>query len=130
MRKAIAVLAVIILAGCASSGVHVSESQVSDFSKGVTTYDEVVAVLGSPTTRTRDASGNVTAEYVYTEYQTRPETFIPYAGMLVGGTDTRMSNANFVFSPDGILQDYNFSESAFGTSTNFSQQNRVEQRNR
>ncbi len=66
-----------ILTACAASGVHVSEAQISEFQKGETTYEDVVLKLGNPTSRTLDSAHNTQIIYVYSEYQTRPETLIP-----------------------------------------------------
>ncbi len=109
-----------ILTACAASGVHVSEAQMSSFQKDKTTYEQLVAELGNPTSKTIDSFGNTDIIYVYSEYQTRPETFIPYVGAFVGGGDSRTNIASFKFNKVGILQDYSFSETALGTASNLS----------
>jgi len=113
-------LAISLMSACAASGVHVSEAQVSSFQKGKTTYEDVVLELGNPTSKTLDSAHNTQIVYVYSEYQTRPETFIPYVGAFVGGADTRTNIASFKFNQVGILQDYSFSETALGTASNLS----------
>lgn len=115
--KWLLMLTVMVITGCAATGVRVDESQISNFQKGKTTYEEVVAQLGQPTEITRKSDGNTTASYIYSEYQTRPETFIPYVGMFVGGGDTRMNTAMFEFNSKGTLIDYSYSQSQFGTNT-------------
>jgi hypothetical protein len=109
-----------MLTACAASGVHVSEAQISNFQKGVTRYEDVVLELGNPTSKTLDSAQNTQIIYVYSEYQTRPETFIPYVGAFVGGADTRTNIASFKFNEAGLLQDYSFSETALGTASNLS----------
>ena len=107
-----------LVCACAASGVHVSEAQVSNFKKGKTTYEDVVSELGSPTSKTLNSSGKTDIVYIYSEYQTRPETFIPYVGAFVGGSDSRTNIASFTFNKAGILQDYTFSETSLGTVNN------------
>lgn len=116
MRK-ILLLSALVLTGCAATGVRVDQNQMSGFQTGKTSYEDVVAQLGQPTEITRKSDGNTTASYIYSEYQTRPETFIPYVGMFVGGGDTRMNTAMFEFNSKGILIDHSYSESQFGTNT-------------
>ena len=113
-------LALSLMSACAASGVHVSEAQMSNFKKGKTTYEGVVSELGNPTSTTLDSSGNTNIIYIYSEYQTRPETFIPYVGAFVGGADTRTNIASFKFNKKGVLKDYSFSETALGTASNLS----------
>lgn len=120
MKRVLVLAIALMLTACAASGVHVDESQVTEFKKGQTSYDEVVSQLGSPTQKTIDSSGNVEISYIYSEYQTRPESFIPYVGGLVGGADTRINTALFKFNSSGVLQDYTFSETAIGTGMNLS----------
>ncbi len=118
--KKIVIASAVLLSGCAASGVHVSQNQVSGFEKGKTTYDQILAELGTPTTKTLDSSGHTQISYVYSEYQTRPETFIPYVGAFVGGADSRTNITIFEFNKTGVLKDYSFSETAIGTATNLS----------
>lgn len=113
-------LGVVSLSACAASGVHVSEDQLSNLKEGVTTYEHVIQTLGTPTTKTRTPNGNTQILYAYSEYQTRPETFIPYVGSFVGGADTRSSIVTLTFNQSGILQNYNQSETAIGTANNVS----------
>jgi|GEM_PF-3904331 len=45
-------LSAVSLGACAASGVHVSENQLSHFKEGITTYEQVIQTLGTPTTKT------------------------------------------------------------------------------
>jgi len=64
--------------------------------------------------------GRRMATYAYAEAQVRPETFIPFIGGFVGGTDTRTSTVTMIFDQEGIFQTYTTSESEFGTGMGFS----------
>lgn len=118
MRLLTITLLIILLNACAATGVYVDEKDVTQFEKGKTTYREVVNVLGTPTQKKINSSGDTIISYIYSEYKTRAETFIPYVGSFVGGSDTRMNTATFEFDKSEILTDYEFSETAMGTTTN------------
>jgi outer membrane protein assembly factor BamE (lipoprotein component of BamABCDE complex) len=113
-------LGIVSLGACAASGVHVSEDQLSNLKEGQTTYGQVVGTLGNPTTKTRTPLGDTQIMYIYSEYQTRPETFIPYVGGFVGGADTRSNIVTLTFNKKGVLQNYSQSETAMGTASNLS----------
>jgi hypothetical protein len=54
-----------LLAGCAASGVKVTEQQAQQFKVGTSTYTDVVSALGPPTTSTVASNGMRTAMYNY-----------------------------------------------------------------
>jgi hypothetical protein len=54
-----------LLVGCAAAGVKVSEQQAQSFKVGGSTYNDVVATLGAPTTTTLNADGTRIAAYNY-----------------------------------------------------------------
>jgi hypothetical protein len=116
MRKLLFVAAALGLASCASAGIKVEEAKVKSFKKGTTTSLEVVQELGTPTERSFAADGTTKISYTYAESQIRPATFIPIVGLFAGGSDTRYSAVSFEFDKQGILTDYNSSESVIGAS--------------
>ncbi len=121
------------LSACAASGVQVTEQQISAFQKGKTTYPEVVSKLGAPNSNTISSDGTRIIAYVYSEAQTRPESFIPYIGALVGGMDVRTSVVTLAFDKNGVLKEYAASASQTGAGYNLSAgqpQGRVEQQPR
>ena len=103
------------LSGCAATGVQVKHTQLEQFKQGETTRDEVVATLGAPTTTMRNADGTSTLLYTYAEYKTRPQSFIPYLGMFIGGADSRSTNVSLTFDQAGKLLTYSTQESEYGT---------------
>jgi hypothetical protein len=118
MKAVIGLLAWLALAACASSGVQVSEDQARSFKIGAATYAEVVAALGPPSSSTVSSNGQRTAIYSYAQTQIRPQTFIPYVGGLVAGSDTKTSAAVFVFDSRGILQNMSSSQGQIGSGAN------------
>lgn len=106
--------------GCMSTGVRVSEQEATSFTVGKSTYADVVAALGEPTTTTIDTSGVRVAVYAYSAMQQRPENFIPYIGPFIAGVDTKSSQVTFVFDRDGILRSTSSSQSQAGAGANLS----------
>jgi outer membrane protein assembly factor BamE (lipoprotein component of BamABCDE complex) len=106
-----------LLMGCMSSGVKVTETQLSKFRVGQTTSQQVVAALGQPTTSNVSSTGERTLVYTFFHYQTRPESLIPYVGPFVGGADTSNTNVVFVFNRSRLLERYDSSSGASGMST-------------
>lgn len=117
MKKIAALAAALVLAGCASSGVKVSDDQLSQFKEGQTTKQEVISVLGQPTTTMRNADGTTMVMYTYAEARTRASTFIPLVGAFVGGMDTRSNNVVLTFDQQGVLQNTSSASSQYGTAS-------------
>jgi hypothetical protein len=103
--KRISVLIVICsaLSACISAGVDVKPEQLSKFKQEVTTLEEVVTELGSPTAQTALRDGSTVLIYSFVTSRPRPESFIPFIGPLFGGADTQSSTVVFEFDENGIL---------------------------
>jgi outer membrane protein assembly factor BamE (lipoprotein component of BamABCDE complex) len=108
----------LLLVACVASGVKVTEEQASQFRPGESTYQDVVAALGKPTTVTVLANGNRIAAYSYVHSQARPAAFIPVVGPLVGGADSTSNSVVFTFDRNNILVGHSSSETNIGTGTN------------
>ena len=91
------------LAGCASSGVQVTQEQAQSFQIGRSTYSDVIASLGQPTSTTMTSGGQKYAMYSYAAVSSRPQNFIPYIGPLVSGYDTKSSTVTFTFDARDTL---------------------------
>lgn len=107
-------LAALALAGCAASGVKVTDAHLAGLKPGETTETQVAQSLGAPTMRTRMSDGSTMMIYSYYEMKVRPETFIPFAGAFIGGSDGRTNTVTLRFDPSGKLIDTSSSESTFG----------------
>ena len=107
-----------VLAGCAASGVQVTEQQAQGFQVGKSTYAEVVAGLGEPTTVNSSSKGERVAVYSYSAVSSRPQNFIPYIGPLVSGYDTKSSAVTFIFDSKGILRETTSSQNSMGGGAN------------
>lgn len=117
MKSIVIAIAALALSACASSGVRVTDDQLSQFQEGQTTKQEVIAALGQPTTTMRNADGTTMIMYTYAEARTRGSTFIPIVGAFTGGVDTRSSNVVLTFDQQGVLQNTSSSSSQYGTAT-------------
>ena len=116
--KAFAVAALFSLTACgASSGTMVKPQQVSGFATGHTTYDDVVAQLGQPTTVKNSADGTRTASFTHTSVRARPESFIPLVGGFVGGADGTAHTVDFRFDRKGVLTGIDTQDTAMGSNT-------------
>lgn len=118
MRRIIALGLFGLLIGCASSGTKVSEQQAESFKVGSSTYSDVVAVLGEPTSTTIASNGTRTAQYNYTSIRSQPQNFIPYLGPLVAGYDNQSSSVTFNFDQRGILASTTSTQSGAGVGAN------------
>lgn len=117
MKRLIALVAAVALAGCASSGVQVKPEQMTEFKKGVTTEAEVIQKLGRPNMVRTDGNGGKMLIYAYAQSQVRAATFIPVVGALAGGADVKSTSAMFMFDANGKLMDYSNSASEYGSGT-------------
>jgi hypothetical protein len=117
MRALSAGCLALMLSACMASGVRVTPEQAAKFERGKTTYTEVITALGPPTTQMLGADGARTVIYGYSEAHPRPASFIPIIGPLVGGADSRTNVVMLRFDAGGVLQDWQASESNYGTGT-------------
>lgn len=117
LARSLTICALVVLNGCAASGVQVSEAQLSSLKVGKTTAADVLSILGQPTMRTKQSDGTSMMVYSYFEYKARPATFIPFIGPFVGGADARSNTVTLRFDQDGKLMDTSSSESVVGSGS-------------
>ncbi|MDD2728343.1 hypothetical protein [Malikia sp.] len=109
------IASVALLAGCAAAGVKVTDQQLSVLKPGESTEAHAAQVLGKPTVRTRMGDGTTMLTYSYYETKVRPETFIPFAGAFIGGSDSRSTVVTLNFDQEGKLLRTSSTESTFGS---------------
>ena len=109
MKTALLVL-VVFVAGCAASGVQVSQQAAMQFKEGVTTEAEILAKLGKPT-HTMITSGMRLISYSGMQYQVKGATFIPIVGSFSGGGDYTMTSVAYQVDSSGIMQKATYSSS-------------------
>ena len=118
MRKFSLVLLSLSLCGCMSVGTKFDESRVASFKIGQTNCSDAVASLGRPSMDTRQANGERMVLYTYSDMRTRPETFLPYVGPLVGGMDNDTKSLSLVCDRGGVLKDYSLSTGGMNVNQN------------
>ncbi len=113
MRQLVWVIT-LLLAGCAATGVQVSESAAMQFKEGSSTEAEILAKLGKPTTVMRTGA---TKMLVYSGYQSQVKgaTFIPIVGAFAGGGDYSLTSAVYEIDAAGVLQRVSYSNTNSGT---------------
>jgi len=116
MSRLFMLAAALAFAGCASSGVKVTDAQAGQFVAGQSTEGDVIAKLGPPWTQRRDRDGTKIDMYIYSHSNIRAGSFIPYLGPLVGGQDATSDSVGFEFTPDGVLKDWNSATSTHEVS--------------
>jgi hypothetical protein len=119
MKKLMIVAAISMLTACMSMGTKVETKDLTGFTKGKTTYSEVVNRLGTPTQSTVNSDGTKTAIYFYTEAQAKAATFIPIVGMFAGGADSENTTVTLTFDQHSVLSNYSSSTGQSSVSTGF-----------
>jgi outer membrane protein assembly factor BamE (lipoprotein component of BamABCDE complex) len=112
-----AMLCVLALSGCVSSGTKVTPEQVAQFEQGKTTLAEVVTKLGPPNSTTTLGNGQTILVYVHISSSANAATFVPVVGLLAGGATGTSNSATFTFDNKGILMSSGSSESKTAVST-------------
>jgi outer membrane protein assembly factor BamE (lipoprotein component of BamABCDE complex) len=106
IKKIAALLSAIFLSGCISSGTKVTDDQMMQFRKGMTTESEVIARLGQPNGTSRASDGTITDVYMYVHATPDAVDYIPVVGLLAGGATGKSNTVTFIFTPDRVLKDY------------------------
>lgn len=110
--KNLVVIIALALHGCSSSGTQVKQEHLSEFSKGKTSYQEVIAKLGEPDRVTINPDGGREIAYISSRTQPRAASFIPFIGNFVEGKDKATSTAIFKFDKRAVLKDYTLNETS------------------
>ena len=100
----IAAMLALTLGGCATSGTKINDAQMATIEKGKTTYDELVARLGTPTTLTALEDGSRVATYAYAKGNSA--ALVPVVGLFAGGFKVDGITRTFIFDQSGVLKDY------------------------
>lgn len=104
------------LGGCVSSGSMAMKNENTTtlqqkIIKGETTKQEITQMFGEPQSRSVDHQGNETWVYSYTNAQSNVANFIPYASMVMSGSQSKTRNMIVTFFKNSKVKTYSFSES-------------------
>lgn len=103
-KKMFLALALVALAGCASSGTQVTEQQTTQFQKGQTTRSEVIAKLGQPQASTKMDDGTRVDVYSYVHAAANAASYIPVVGLFAGGAHSTTNTATFTYGKNDVLE--------------------------
>lgn len=117
MKKHLAcILAITIGAGgCASvtQGRKFDESRIPEISKGRTTKQAIISMLGDPQSKNIDTNGNERLTYFYSETKAKmdPRMFIPIVGLFFLRTKAEgQSRTLLVTLKNSVVSDYSYNE--------------------
>ena len=113
MKRHLILAALIAVAGMAtgcatSSGTKVEASSLSFIQKGKTTKSELVSKLGQPDETGVDSNGKETVSWIHSNSRTDAKTFIPIAGMFIGGATTDSTTLKVILDKRGVVSDYEY----------------------
>src|SRR5215471_5183249 len=93
----------LLLTSCSAMGTKVEADRLTQFERGKTTYHEVVAALGKPTSMTLAADGSRHVTYIYSQNQMKWENFVPIVAMFSQGATAETSTVTLDFDPQDVL---------------------------
>jgi len=121
MKKLIIVIGMaVFICGCASVGRKLDESKVDQIKQGTTTRDQVIQLVGSPDQITRDGSGNITFQYIYSHATAKGSSFIPIYGAFAGGANVQNQFLSVTFTNNvvsSLVSTYGASELNTGANS-------------
>lgn len=115
MKKLIGAVSLVVMVGCASTGVQVDQNKLQAFERGVTTRSQIEAALGRPTMVQTMQDGKTTLTYTYANAQVRPATFVPIVGLFAGGTDVQADSVSIFLDAKGRYEATQSTTSEYGT---------------
>ncbi|MCK8045130.1 outer membrane protein assembly factor BamE [Shewanella sp. 1CM18E] len=110
-KKIALVCLALLITGCATHGNKIDESAVSKLKKGQTTEEQVITMLGKPTSSGFSSDGSKMLTFSYANASANPISFIPYVGMFFSSTDVESQVLYVTLNKSGKVSDYSYSSS-------------------
>jgi outer membrane protein assembly factor BamE (lipoprotein component of BamABCDE complex) len=104
MKKCLIPLLLVFCFGCATYGKPLGMDKISQIKEGITTKQEVIGLLGNPNTDTLNGDGKELLMYIYTNYKTRPSTYIPVVGLMTGGGNMKQQSVQILVDKSGKVE--------------------------
>lgn len=121
MKNTLALLLTFILVGCASYGNKIDRNYAASIEKGVTTEEQVVKNMGSPTSVGLSANRKKILTYMHVASQAKASTFIPILGLFAGGADTQTTMLIITINQEtGIVENWTYNQSDTEVNTGLS----------
>lgn len=105
------------LIGCATIGTRIEQDKIEQIKEGVTTKEEVIALMGQPPIQTLTSDGETIMTYMFTKAKIRATSFIPVVGMFVSGADTEQAMFQIIINKDNVVEKYLFNKSKMPINT-------------
>lgn len=110
MKKILVVLICLGLMGCATTGTRIGQDKVKQIKEGVTTQEEVIALMGKPFMQNITSDGKIIMMYQYTKVKNRATNFIPVVNILAGGMDMEQQIFQILIDENGAVEKYIFTD--------------------
>jgi len=122
MKRIILVVLALGLLGCATSGKPIQQDKVVQIKEGVTTKEEVIALMGKPAIHTLNGDGKEIMMYTHIKANTRASSFIPVVGLFVSGADMKQQSLQILIGKEGKVEKYIFTDSETPMNTGLANQ--------
>lgn len=114
---AVAVVAILGVSGCVSTGNTVMKTQTADtianaIVNGKTTKQQVTSLFGSADSVSFTDSGNEVWTYRHSKSKPMARNFIPYVGLFSSGTNIQTKELVILFDKNGVVTNHTFRETA------------------
>lgn len=125
LNRGFALLAVVAITGCASSGNEVLRSQDTaaverSIVDGRTTRSEVERIYGPPTTTSFTDAQNDIWIYRWSRATAKAENFVPYVGAFMGGADVQRKELVILFNAQNVVVRHSMRDSTEQVRRNLS----------
>jgi len=111
MRKLLLFLfLVLFMCGCATTGTRIEQDKLRQIKEGITTQEEVIALMGKPFMQNLTSDGKIIMMYQYTKVKNRATNFIPVVNILAGGMDMEQQIFQILIDENGVVEKYIFTD--------------------
>jgi len=110
VKKIVAVLICLGLIGCATTGTRIEQDKVKQIREGITTQEEVIALMGKPFMQNLTSDGKIIMMYQYTKVKNKAANFIPVVNILAGGMDMEQQIFQILIDENGVVEKYIFTD--------------------
>ena len=116
-KTAITFLLALTLSACATQGKKIDDQTISHVKKGYTTEQQVIAMMGKPTSVTMNSDGTKQLIYTYTHAHMNAASYIPFVNMFRSGVNSESQVFYITINKKGKVSDYTINNSHSETNT-------------
>jgi outer membrane protein assembly factor BamE (lipoprotein component of BamABCDE complex) len=100
----------LVLVGCATTGTKIDQNKIGQIKEGVTTKEEVIALMGKPFMQNLTSDGKIVMMYQYAKIKNRAANFIPVVNVLSGGMDMKQQTFQVIIDKNDVVEKYIFTD--------------------